>query len=470
MLAARVASLVSRFPRTPSNGRRKRGKTTASLRTSHPKIRQVALRIHPVARAVEAPRYAALLLFIVCASLTGARATAGEPESRFSEATAAFHAGDFPRALLLYEQCVQLGMQGPAVHFNIGVAAYRSGDYARAERAFREVARTPAMAQIAYYNLGLVELKREDEKAARAWFERAAREPADEKIAALAAQRLDEQPKPRAGSPWSYYARAGIGYDDNVALRSESIETPGIGKDDSFAEVLAAGSYSFLPSWRIDGAAGLMRYSDLDEFDQAALSLGVARGFEVDSWYFEIGGYATQLSLGGDVYERSGAAAAQAWRTFAGFGTLRGQLRWSSIDGDGDFSGLSGSRTELDVQYDWAWSALNFSAHASTEINDSDDDIFATRWVEIGGVARWDATPLWSFSADVRLRRTRHPDQPEVQEGWEDKRQSYRLEATRALWKDAQLWLRFGHERNASPVDAYEYNRNWVAASIEVWR
>jgi len=419
---------------------------------------------------VEAPRYAALLLFVVFASLTGARAAAGDAESRFAEANSAFQAGEFTRALQLYEQCVQLGMQGPAVHFNIGVAAYRAGDYARAESAFREVARTPAMAQLAYYNLGLVALKRGDQKAARGWFDRAARDPADETLAALAAQRLEELPQQRAGSPWSYYARAGIGYDDNVALRSESIETPGIGQDDSFAELLVAGSYSFLPSWRIDGAAGLMRYSELDEFDQSALSLGVARGFEVDSWYFELGGYATQLSLGGAVYERSAAAVAQARRNFEGFGTLRGQLRWSSVDGDGDFSGLTGSRTELDVQYDWAWRALNFSARTSTELNDSEDEVFASRWVEVGGVARWDATPLWSFSADLRLRRTRHPDQPEVQEGWDDNRQSYRFEATRVLWKGAQLWLRFGHERNASPVDAYDYDRNWVAASLEVWR
>jgi len=411
-----------------------------------------------------------LLLFAVFASLGGARAIASDAETRFAEATSAFHAGDYPRALRLYEQCVQLGMQGPAVHFNIGVAAYRSGDYARAERAFHEVARTASMAQLAYYNLGLVALKRDDKRAARSWFERAAREPGDDKVAALAAKRLEGLPQPRVGSPWSYYARAGIGYDDNVALRSESIETPGIGQDDTFAEILAAGSYSFLPSWRIDGAAGLMRYSDFDEFDQTALSLGVARGIDLGSWYFELGGYATQLSLGGEVYERSGAAAAQASRRFEGFGTLRGQLRWSSVDGNGDFSGLTGSRTELNVQYDWSWSGLSFSAHTSTEVNDSEDEIFASRWVELGGVARWDATPLWSFSADVRLRRTRHPDQPEVREGWEDKRQSYRLEATRSLWKDAQLWVRFGHERNASPVDAYDYNRNWVAASVEVWR
>ena len=138
-------------------------------------------------------------------------------------------------------------MQGPAVHYNIGVAAYRSGDLARAETAFQEVARTPAMAALAHYNLGLVALKRGDEKAARQWLERVALETSDEKLASLAQSRLDEQPKVSTSTPWSLYARSGVGYDDNVALRSASIETIGSGQDDAFGELMLAGSYSLPP-------------------------------------------------------------------------------------------------------------------------------------------------------------------------------------------------------------------------------
>jgi Flp pilus assembly protein TadD len=86
----------------------------------------------------------------------GAHAATDNAQSRFAEARAAFDAEEFARALRLFEECLALGMQGPAVHFNIGVAAYRSGELARAERAFREVAATPAMAALAYYNLGMV--------------------------------------------------------------------------------------------------------------------------------------------------------------------------------------------------------------------------------------------------------------------------------------------------------------------------
>ncbi len=390
----------------------------------------------------------------------------------------AFEAGDFPRALSLYEEALALGLSGPAVHFNIGVTAYRSGKYERAESAFLEVARTPAMAALAHYNLGLVELARKNEPAARGWFEASSRESSDGRFTALAAQRLEELSAVRreqmspivAVSSWSAYARGGAGYDDNVALRSSSVDTPGSGEGDSFAELLASGSYSFMPSWRVDGAAGLLRYGSLDDFNQTALSLGVSHTLSVQDWYVELGGYATQMTLGGDVYERSIAATAQATRTFSDRQNLRAQVRLSSVDGEDDFSGISGSRVELGVRYQWGWQMLGFTAHSRAEFNDSQEDAFASRWFELGAEARWAPLPLWSFTGGTTWRRTSHPSPSDTQDGWSDRRMTLRLEATRTLWRQTQLFVRYEHERNQSPIEVYDYDRNWVAASIEYWR
>jgi hypothetical protein len=45
-----------------------------------------------------------------------------------------------------------------------------------------------------------------------------------------------------------------------------------------------------------------------------------------------------------------------------------------------------------------------------------------------------------------------------------------RLEALRTLGKQAQVSVRYERERNQSPFEAYDYERNWLAASIEIWR
>jgi tetratricopeptide (TPR) repeat protein len=401
----------------------------------------------------------------------GAHAAESVAQARFAEARIAFEAQDFSRALFLYEQSLALGMDRPAVHYNIGVAAYRTGNLARAETAFQEVARTPAMAALAHYNLALVELKRGDEKAARRWLERAAAETSDEKLMTLVQRRLGEIPEAPASTAWSLYARSGAGHDGNVALRSDSIDTVGSGKADAFGELMLAGSFSFRPSWRLDAAAGLLRYADLDEFNQDALSFGVVHGITHAAWHLEPGIYATTLSLGGDVYEKSMAASLDATRALSSSGSLRAQLRVSAVNGDGDFSGLSGSRSELGLRYEWGGlPSWRFGAQARAEFNDSEDEVFASRWIEMGADARWTASPQWTLGAGVTLRQTRHPSQSTTQDAWDDDRTSFRLEATRLLWQNAQLFVRYEHENNQSPIPDNDYDRDWIAASIEFWR
>jgi len=369
----------------------------------------------------------------------------------------------------LYEQALALGLDGPAVHYNIGVAAYRSGDLARAERAFREVARTEAMAALAHYNLGLVELKRGAPQAARGYFELAARDGGDERVASLAAQRLEELPPAAPPVTWTVYARTGAGYDDNVALRSDSIDGSASGENDAFAELLLSASSSFARDWRVDAAAALLNYRELDEFDQGAFSLGVARGFSPGSWYIEPGLYADHLTLGGDVYEQSAAANVRAVRKFRFAGTLQAELRATAVDGKGDFAGLSGSREGIGLRYEWAWQAWGFGVQGRAEDNNSDDEVFATRWTELGATAQWALSPRWSFNAAASRRRTRHPAQADIQEAWDDRRDTYRVGAIGKFWKQGQVFMRYEHELNASPIDTHEYDRNWVAASIELW-
>ncbi len=404
--------------------------------------------------------------------LSGARthAATADAQARFTEARAAFDSENFPQALVLFEQALALGMNGPAVHYNIGVAAYRSGDLARAERAFQEVARTPAMAALAHYNLGLVAIKRGESRAARDEFVRAARDAGDERLAALATRRLDELPPEPPPLAWSLYARGGAGYDDNVALRSESIESSGTGEDDVFAELLASASVSFGQDWQVDAAVAALDYTELDEFDQGVLSLGVRRGFSWDAWDLEAGGYGTQQTLAHDVFERSAGVGLRATNTLRSGGLLQAQIRATAVDGEGDFSGLSGSRAELGVNYDWSWQAWNFDAYTRAELNDSEDDVFASRWAELGGLAQWAMSPRWTFSAGGSVRRTRHPAQEVSPEPWKDRRSTLRLGVVWKPWQQAQVSVRYEHEQNSSPVESFDYKRNWVAASIEYWR
>jgi tetratricopeptide (TPR) repeat protein len=412
-----------------------------------------------------------ILAFIGFALSAGSRSWADDAQAlaHFTEASAAFEAEEFSKARALFEQALAAGMEGPAVHYNIGASAYRAGDLPRAERAFREVARTPSMAALAHYNLGLVALDRRDEREARDWFERAIKQdPMDQRLMALASRRLAELPQARAAGVWSYYARGGAGYDDNVALRSDSIDSSATGDTDSYGELTAAANYSF-GAWRLDAGAGMLEYRRLDDFSQTSLHLGAARGFRLDNWYFELAAQGSQLSFGGEVFERNTAAGVLATRSLFDGGRLRARLRVTTVDGKGLFTGLTGDRTEFGLYFDRPWQAWYFGAHTRGELNDSEDSIFATRWIQLGAEARYALSPFWGFNVGAALRRTTRPAQSETLDGWEDDRVSLQLGATRALWKQAQLFVRYEHERNDSPVAGFDYDRNRVSASVEFW-
>jgi tetratricopeptide (TPR) repeat protein len=445
---------------------------TIGIRIRVPGIVGSLIRQGGLARRGSLARLATGLAVVIVAMPAGrcAWAAGDDALARFSEAKTAFEAGNFSKARALFEQAAAAGIDGPAVQYNIGSAAYLGGDLPRAERAFREVARTPEMAALAYYNLGLVALERRDEREARDWFERSVQdaEP-DGRLKALASSRLAELPEARAPGAWSYYTRAGIGYDDNVALRSASLDSAGSGDSDEYGEIVFASSYS-IGAWRVDTGGSVLQYASLHDFSQNGYFLGGARGFRTENWYFEAGAFGAQASLGGDVYERSIAAGVQATHAFYGGSRLRAQARGTSVGGKGEFTGLSGQRTELGLYYDKYWRAWNFGAHTRAERDDTDDPIFEMRWVQVGANATYSFSPLWAMTASAAWRRTSHAAQSEAVRGWNDTRVTTLVGITRALWRQAQLFVRYERELNDSPVAGYDYGRNRVCASVELWR
>jgi hypothetical protein len=66
-------------------------------------------------------------------------------------------------------------------------------------------------------------------------------------------------------------------------------------------------------------------------------------------------------------------------------------------------------------------------------------------------------------------RRTSRPAISGDIAGWDDDRLSLQAGVMRTLWKQAQLYLRYEHEANGSPVPGFDYERNRASASVEFW-
>jgi hypothetical protein len=157
-------------------------------------------------------------------------------------------------------------------------------------------------------------------------------------------------------------------------------------------------------------AAGLLRYSNLGEFNQTALSLGVAHRMALESWYFELGANGTQLTLGG-MSTSARSRRAQVTRAFSHQQSLHAQLRAAFGRWRGGVQRHLGQPHRLRDRLHLGLAFVELRAHASTERNDTQDDFFAQDWNEWGADARWAFSPLWNFSAGATWRRTRHPAQ-----------------------------------------------------------
>ena len=132
-------------------------------------------------------------------------------------------------------------------------------------------------------------------------------------LQALASRRLAELPESRAPGVLSYYSRGGAGYDDNVALRSVPSRARRPATQTRTESSLSSGSYSF-GAWRVDAAGRCSSTRAAMNSARTSLYLGGARGFSLGNWYFEVGAYGAQLSLGGEVFEQNVAAGLQVAR------------------------------------------------------------------------------------------------------------------------------------------------------------
>lgn len=404
-----------------------------------------------------------LTFALLLANISPAHAYSDQAAKQFRSGTTAFQAGDYAKALEEFEKALASGMQGPAIHFNIGVAAYRVGNYTRATIAFNEAAHTPAMAGLAYYNLGLVELARNDSDAAASWFSRAEQSTNDVNLGELASSRLASlRPAPRA-TPWVGYATFGLGYDDNVALVSNS-EVLGISDSkDAFAEAQLTLGTPFADAWRIDGGLMLVDYQDLNSFDQLGANAGARYRWSLGDWTNDVGGRLSYSAIDGAGLENRRALSLQTRRDLHSELRVRGRYTFNHLDGLNDYKGLSGIRQDLSARVDWAPDDWDVGAEYRYEIADYDDETLSATRHQLRIDVERALTADW-FVLFEAIRR--HSDYDSEFNGSED-RTELALTVTRTLTSRWRLVVRHTYTDNKAALREFDYRGNRISAGVE---
>lgn len=397
---------------------------------------------------------------------------AAESEAQFHAGMSAYQAGDYATAARAFERARTLGLQRPALDYNLGSTYFRLGEYERAAEAFERLRSAPAMEALAHYNLGLVR-QRQGESVLAHYHFRAARDLAgDPRLRYLAARQIDETDGAAWSSrrDWRAYGFLSAGYDDNVNF--VPTDTPTY-RGDNFVEGYLSGS-GVLSGTRGDGVSMhgslyALRYRDSDESEFSELWLLARRNATLGDWRTYAGGFALHDVVAGDDYQRGLGLETGARREVRPDRFV--DLRYvyediTSLDERYDY--LEGQRHELRAEYGIYEERDSLRLAYELELNDRRDTALEsyspTRHTLRAYYSR-DLDADWRLRADASYRLSEYPGAPRLERL--DKRWRTRISATRSLTKDWKLKGQWEYTDNQSNDPLRDYQRQVYSLQLE---
>jgi hypothetical protein len=406
------------------------------------------------------------VLLAVLALLAQAPQAAASPDADWQSGRAAFAAGDFAAALEFFTHARDLGITGPAVHYNIGVSQYELGDYKAARQTFEYIAsQFPKMRGLAEYNVGLAERRLGNPVAAQRRFVDAWHHSDDPKVRALAASQLTDLKREQ---PSDLHAMISInaGHDDNVALRDSLGLPAGVSSESPLADVFATlnaplpGGYGLA----LDGSLYAIYYPDASDYDQAELRAGLAHLADVHRWRFRSGLYLAAGTLGGSSFNEELNADFRLTHFTTDTVSLEIRLRYDEIRAAPMFEGIEGRRSRLDLRYRWQRMPHYLLLRAGVEDNDRrDPGVSPSRQgVQAGYYVR--LNNAWELETMAGFRRSDYDDIPvprREDQTWLTLGGSYDL---RQNWRFS---VRYQYSDNDSSDPEFSYDRNQVTVGMQ---
>jgi tetratricopeptide (TPR) repeat protein len=400
------------------------------------------------------------------AQIFAAAPALAQVDGSFAEATAAFEAGDYLRAVSLFQAARANGLDSPALHYNLGVSQYRVGDYAEAEATFDVVrARFPDLGALADYNRGLALLALDRDAEARAAFERARRE-GDDPLRELASRALAlTAPAAPPRTAWVGYFDAGLGDDDNVALVDELSLPATLSAASSFTELAGyAGRRIGGTPLRFGISGYLVRYADAPQYDQDALRVDLGFEWARGDWRIEAGPYFGETLLDGDGFERTLGVGMRALRPLAEKWSIDFRFSHDDLEATSSrFDFVAGTRDRLRVGLDLRGAAGRLRPSLELERNDRASASVSPDRQRLALRYGRSITELWSLDATIAYRNS---DFDDLAAPRQERLREASATARRALARGFTLSAQYRWADNESNVAQFSYTSNRVSLAL----
>ncbi|MBE0484763.1 MAG: tetratricopeptide repeat protein [Marinobacter sp.] len=435
-----------------------------------------------------------MVQLILCL-LAVAGASSAEPAPIGQEAMSAgieqFRQGNYHAAQEQFETAQALGVDSPALHYNLGVIYFKTGNYQAAEARFSILLDGPDQA-LAQYNLGLVALADNRVGDAERWFSRAATPGAPDTVRELAKRQLAafepaETPSHQSTHTVTQgYLSAGIGYDSNMA--SVPDDSPS-NRGSVFADLVVAGTLSrtFNPEWRIvwDGVLYGQDYAQGSHYDSSILQSRVAGIRSYDPMDVGLRASASRAWLASDELEtRFGLTlfarsdncllAGSVQSCYLGFTA-------EQVEGGPDYAAYTGQWYQFEARGEQVLNSLFTDVFYRWESNDRNDFKDGDLFISLSPMVHTlGAEVLYPWRSDLAIgaeaalryarygQRNRRVDDGELTERLrEDVRLDVGVMAEFYLssrWLVRNQWL---FRNQNSRIERYDYTRHTYTLSLE---
>lgn len=438
---------------------------------------------------MNAKRWSRLIIAVLCCCLVApvVHAQSGTRGAQaFARGITAFRQRNYAQALTEFLAARQFGIDAPQLGYDLGVTYYHLGRYSEARHEFSLLTSIPDLAALAHYNLGLIAMHSGDRSGALAQFDLACRLAPDAQLRTLAAEARSRLDSGFVSQPnWTAFFDTGAGYDNNVALTSESTVLAPTHTGSSVASLLAGvtGQLSGreVRGWQVVGTYYRMQYPSVSQFNQTYLHVGSQYRWSPPGWSNTAGFYLGDLTLGRSNFETLATVSVDVKRHLGNGDELRAYYRYTRVRGDGVYDYLTGWHQSLGAESVFRFTHTEFTLGYSFDFNERNNYNSASQFLSASptenglyAVLDWHRTPAlnWSFEADYQHSHYQGADFIPLngattsvfrEENWLSAvvRLNYTLSDRWALRAD---W-RFTDNRSNIPV--YSYRSSQVMLSLE---
>ena len=404
-------------------------------------------------------------VFLISLGLLLASSTLAAPGDReFKQGIDAFKAGQYDKAVVLFEKAQRKGKKSSALLYNLGVSYYKTSRYAKSEQAFTQLLSDKQFQQLAQYNLGLVNLAQQRKQIALDWFTKAADKHGDPKITALANHMLDKYAPQKSPQRISGLVSLGYGYNSNVTLVATGSPSQ---QSDHYTELFG---FITMPVGPVKLNASLFSqdFSTVNSSDFMQLSAGVAYPFHTSGWMLAPALYLAKDELNSNDFLTITDIRFEANKSLISYGELQLRYRYSDIHADNAaYSYLEGGRQQFRVQDTNLTAVGQLRLRYELELNDRQNlptaNYSPTRNTLLARLKQ-KVGNNWQAKEEVSWRDSQYPEAAGVSR--HDTRYQLDLSVDRRLGKDWRAGLSYNYTDNKSNVASETYNQNDVQAYV----